>query len=397
MPLKRSVEEKRLNIMLHALPGYMRAVIMELRNKKLSREEIAESLSHIVSMTVLNGNKRTGRSKFKEMTDSGIEIALKLGIIEENKGSYYLTGDGEKVAGFMHVNIFIFFRRFFSIETSIKISVFVLIILGILKLGFGFVSGSAGLIADGIDNTMDILSSLIVWAGLKLKKEKASSVFIIAMMFISIIFLVITGIGKIIDPKPISEGMLTIAVSLIAGLTMMMLSLYQDAAGKKNGNFTVICQSVESKNHFYISIMVSLGILLSIVSKSLKFDWLIYSDGAVSIIITLLIFRAALSLTLSFLKGGENEGQVADYLKGKTRSFKRRFLYNWIMQQLADEGLTANELVSRFKDEFCRTPPAILSLTGFGYMPEDARDLEIHLDKFIKEKKIKLEGGKYYR
>ena len=46
------------------------------------------------------------------------------------------------------------------------ISTFVNLGLGISKLVFGFLTGSVGLIADGIDSALDIFSSFITFLGL---------------------------------------------------------------------------------------------------------------------------------------------------------------------------------------------------------------------------------------
>jgi len=58
-----------------------------------------------------------------------------------------------------------------SIESGLRISgssIAVNIILAIIKITTGIIGNSYALIADGIESTMDILSSLIVWGGLRI-------------------------------------------------------------------------------------------------------------------------------------------------------------------------------------------------------------------------------------
>jgi divalent metal cation (Fe/Co/Zn/Cd) transporter len=75
------------------------------------------------------------------------------------------------------------------------------VLLSVLKLAFGFLSRSAGLISDGIDNTADTLSSVLVWLGITFDKEKLVSLFIVVMMLVSVGGVTINSI-KNIDNVP---------------------------------------------------------------------------------------------------------------------------------------------------------------------------------------------------
>ncbi|GAI90764.1 unnamed protein product, partial [marine sediment metagenome] len=80
----------------------------------------------------------------------------------------------------------LFMKCILSPETASLVSILIHVVLSVLKLGVGFLSRSAGLTADGIDNTVDTLSSLLVWLGIKYDKEKAVSIFILITMFVSV-------------------------------------------------------------------------------------------------------------------------------------------------------------------------------------------------------------------
>ena len=56
------------------------------------------------------------------------------------------------------------------------------IVLAVLKLIVGAISGSIGLISDGLDMAMDGLSSVLVFVGLRLKKEQYVNVVLVLLM-----------------------------------------------------------------------------------------------------------------------------------------------------------------------------------------------------------------------
>jgi len=55
------------------------------------------------------------------------------------------------------------------------------VVLAVLKLIAGTISGSIGLISDGMDTAMDGLSSMLVFVGLRLKKEQVVNVVLVLL------------------------------------------------------------------------------------------------------------------------------------------------------------------------------------------------------------------------
>jgi len=58
-------------------------------------------------------------------------------------------------------------------ERGARVSIIAYIILSVLKLGVGYISGSKALTADGLNNTTDIVSSLAVLIGLIISRKPA--------------------------------------------------------------------------------------------------------------------------------------------------------------------------------------------------------------------------------
>src|SRR5208282_1182842 len=68
-------------------------------------------------------------------------------------------------------------ERFEAGEWIARISVFTLLFMGILELIVGRVTGSLGLVADGVNSLLDSLVSLIVWVGLHYSRRRPDARF----------------------------------------------------------------------------------------------------------------------------------------------------------------------------------------------------------------------------
>ena len=91
------------------------------------------------------------------------------------------------------------------------------LLLCIMKLAAGFVSGSVGIIGDGINNLSDAGSSVVTMLGLKMSAKPADeehpyghgrSEYIAALIIAGIILLVRfelikTSVGKLLEPEPV--------------------------------------------------------------------------------------------------------------------------------------------------------------------------------------------------
>ncbi len=272
------------------------------------------------------------------------------------------------------------------------------VLLSVFKLAFGTLSGSAGLITDGIDNTADTFSSVLIWFGIKFGKEKAVSFFIVIMMFISVVGVVITGVNKIIHPEPLREGVIAFAVSGVCGMLMLLLSAYQYLVGKRRSNFAIMCQAVDSRNLFLTSILVCIGIIMSNLLVTLQSAWstrLLYADALVSIIIGLLILKSMLELVRELVKTGDEPANIRHFVRSAQEKMRRKIIYNWLTAQLKDTPLTGKQLEERFIQQFCLKTPKIHELSGIWYSPESSEDLNRYLEQFAKEKKCILREGKY--
>jgi Co/Zn/Cd efflux system component len=299
-------DSKELNRLIHAFPGIFRAILLELLDRPMSRHEIRDFLNRMVA-----GRHGRGIGKVQVDLERHLHKAVEKKVLEERDGRYHLTPGGREIAEHMQRIIPAFMGWVFSPETASLFSLVAHAVLSVLKLGVGLLSRSAGLFADGIDNAVDTLSSLLVWLGIKYDKVKLVSVFIMIAMFVSVGGVGLATFDKIVHPGPIHEGLIAFVVSGLCGLIMLGLSSYQYVVGKKSSNFAIMCQAVDSRNHFLTSLLVCGGILLALFAQLWNAPRLFYADAAASAIIGLLILRGAVELVQELLREREEGAEVS--------------------------------------------------------------------------------------
>jgi len=384
-------DSKELHRLMHGFPGILRAIMLELLDRSMSRHEIRDFINR---MGV--GRHAHGIGTAQLDLEENLGKAIEKKVLEERDGRYHLTPGGREIAEHMQRVIPAFMKWVFSPETASLFSLVAHVVLSVLKLSVGFLSRSAGLTADGIDNAVDTLSSLLVWLGIKFDKEKLVSVFILITMFASVGGVALATFNKIIHPGPIQQGLIAFVVSGICGLIMLGISSYQYLVGKKRSNFAIMCQAVDSRNHFWSSLLVCGGIMLSFFAQLWNAPWLYYADAVASAIIGLLILRGAIELVQELLKESEEGAEVSHFMKRTEERIREKILLKWLTGQLQSASLTGEELEELFTADFCEQTPKILILSGMGYRPESGADLHRYLELFVEQKKLVFDGGKYW-
>jgi Co/Zn/Cd efflux system component len=382
---------KELNRVMHHFPGTFRATLLELLDRSMSRHEIRDFLNRMGI-----GRHAHGIGTAQLELEENLCKAIEKKVLEERDGQYHLTPGGREIAEHMQRVIPAFMKWVFSPETASLFSLAAHVVLSVLKLSVGFLSRSAGLIADGIDNAVDTFSSLLVWLGIKYDKERLVSVFILITMFVSVGGVALATFDKIVHPGPIQEGVIAFVVSAICGLVMLGLSSYQYLVGKKRSSFAIMCQAVDSRNHFLTSLLVCGGILLASFAQPWNASWLFYADAIASAIIGLIILRGAIELVQEMLKQSEEGAKVSHFMKRTEERIREKILLKWLAGQLQSGSLTEEELKERFTTDFCEQTPKILILSGMGYRPESGADLHRYLELFVEQKKLVYDEGRYW-
>ncbi len=392
LPTVHWKDSKEMNRAIHSFPGMFRAIFLEFLDGPMSRYEIRDFLNRIA-----RGDRRKNRlARVQLQLEKNLNTAQELNILKKKVEKYYLTPAGIEMAEYMQLVIPAFITWVFSPKTVSLFSLGAYVVLSLLKLGIGLVSGSAGLLADGIDNTVDTLSSLLVWLGIKYNREKLVSVFIVITMFLSIGGIALTTIDKFFHLEPVKNSLTAFSVSLVCGLVMLGLSSYQYMVGTKTSNLAVMCQSVDSRNHFWASLLVCGGIISSFFAEAFHIAWLHYADGLASALIGLIILKGAIELTKELYKESEAGADISHFMKAYQERHREKLLFKWLSAQLHSRAFSRKELEDRFASDFCKKTPKILTITEFGYRPESGTELSSYLDRFVKQEKLIEDNGWYW-
>jgi hypothetical protein len=385
-------DSREMNRAMHSLPGLIRGLLLELLDRPMSRHDIRK---YVQRMSM--GDGAGGKADKTQLNlERHLLKAQELGVMEERDGRYYLTPGGREVAEHMNEMIPLFMEWVLSPETASLMSIWFHGVFSVLKLVFGIMSYSAGLIADGIDTAVDTISSVLVWLGIKYDRERLVSAFIVFTMFASVGGVFLATYNKVAHPGPVTDGLAAFAVSALCGLVMLGVSAYQYLVGKRRSNLAILCQAVDSRNHFFTAMLVCGGILLSFAARAWDAPWLYYGDVVASSIIGLLILRGALELVGEHLKAAGEPADVKHFLGRAMEGRKEKIIFNWLKAQLQAEPLTRQELEARFTSDLCEGTPKILTLSGLGYQVEKGADLHRYLDRFAEQKKIIEDEGRFW-
>jgi cation diffusion facilitator family transporter len=177
--------------------------------------------------------------------------------------------------------------------------------LSVLKISAGLVSGSLAVVADGIDSSTDIITSIItlVTARILIKPpnkkypygyEKADTIATKLLSFI-IFFagaqLLITTIRKfIVGTTSEIPGKLAIYVTIISILGKLLLSFHQFRVGKRANSAMLVANGKNMQNDVLISGSVLVGLIFIYVFR------MPILDTITAFLVSLWVLRVALNI-----------------------------------------------------------------------------------------------------
>lgn len=179
------------------------------------------------------------------------------------------------------------------------LSIFVNLVLFILKYWAGIVTGSIAIIADAWHTLSDSLSSIVVLVGVKVSNKPADkehpfghgraeliASIVIGMLLALIAFnFVLESIDKLKNHESVKFGNIAIIVTVISIVTKELMAQFAFWAGKKTKSVTLKADAWHHRSDAISSIIILVGIFLG------PYFWWI--DGLMGLIVAVLIFYAA--------------------------------------------------------------------------------------------------------
>ena len=185
-------------------------------------------------------------------------------------------------------------------ERGAIISITAYIFLAITKIAFAYASGSAALMADGLNNTTDILASVAVLIGLRISRKPPDKEHryghwkseTIASLVASFIMLVVgiqvlsDAVTSIFHGEKESPDIMAAYVGIFAALIMYFVYRYNKKLAQKINSKAVMAAAKDNLSDAWVSIGTAIGIF----GSQLHMPWM---DTLTAIIVGLLICKTA--------------------------------------------------------------------------------------------------------
>ena len=205
------------------------------------------------------------------------------------------------------------------------------LILSIIKISVGFISGSVSITADGFNNLSDMASSIITMIGIKLANRPADkehpfghgrmeylSALVVAFMVMLVgVQFVKTSFERILNPVAVSFEIIPFILLLISLLIKLWLSRFNKYMGLKINSTALKAASVDALGDVFTSSCVLISFLAA------KFTTLPI-DGYVGLIVSAAILYAGYSLikdTISPLLGEVPDEELVKKIKQGVLSY----------------------------------------------------------------------------
>ncbi|MFE5429131.1 cation diffusion facilitator family transporter [Peribacillus simplex] len=208
-------------------------------------------------------------------------------------------------------------------ERGAIISIIAYICLSIMKLVIGYISDSAALKADGLNNTTDIIASIAVLIGLRLaqrppdkdhgyghwKSETIASMVASFIMFAVGVQVLIDAVASMLKGGKESPDIIAGYVGVISAIAMYFVYRYNKKLAIKINSKAVMAASKDNISDAWVSIGTAIGIF----GSQLNMPWL---DPLTAIIVGLLICKTAWEIFIQAsheLSDGFDENKIHLY------------------------------------------------------------------------------------
>ncbi|MFJ7941577.1 cation diffusion facilitator family transporter [Peribacillus sp. NPDC096622] len=208
-------------------------------------------------------------------------------------------------------------------ERGAIISIIAYICLSIMKLAIGYISDSAALKADGLNNTTDIIASVAVLIGLRLaqrppdkdhgyghwKSETIASMVASFIMFAVGVQVLIDAVASMLKGGKESPDIIAGYVGVLSAIAMYFVYRYNKKLAMKINSKAVMAASKDNISDAWVSIGTAIGIF----GSQLNMPWL---DPLTAIIVGLLICKTAWDIFIQAsheLSDGFDENKIHLY------------------------------------------------------------------------------------
>ncbi len=267
------------------------------------------------------------------------------------------------------------------------ISMIVNAVLSFFKIFIAIVTGSIAILADGIDTTTDIITSLLTLIASKISSKPAdeshpfghepAETIVTKVLSLVIIYagaqVLKNAIQSLVLGKHIIESaQLVLWISLISMVTKYFLYRYKRSVGEEIKSSSLIADALNMRNDILTSLSVFVGMIFYLL-----FD-ITWVDPLVAIMVSLFIFKVGVQMFIEtsgeFMGSSRELGEIYTNILEATKKFdhvfnphkirvrKSGYVYFVEMHIEVDEKMTikeANDIASKLEKELKRINPYI--------------------------------------
>ena len=254
------------------------------------------------------------------------------------------------------------------------------VLLFIVKLIAGVLSGSVAIIADSINNLSDASSNIVAFFGFKLANIPADDEHpyghgryeYIAGLIVAFIIMMIgielfkSSISKIVNPVSIRFKWITVAILIFSILVKMFMYIFNRYAGKKISSETLLATATDSRN----DVIATLAVLIALfIFKFFNVDL----DGYVGIVVAVFILISGIKIvfeTVGTLLGKAPNKEYVELIRKKIMSYDtvlgthdllvhdygpgRQFASVHVEMPAENDPLLSHEIIDNIERDFLR-------------------------------------------
>ncbi|GAA4908596.1 cation diffusion facilitator family transporter [Tessaracoccus lubricantis] len=195
------------------------------------------------------------------------------------------------------------------------LSIAAAIVTILLKTGAWWVTGSVGLLSDAAESVVNLVAAFVALYVLKVaakpadknhhfghtKAEYFSAAVEGVMIFVAAAAILVFAIRRLMDPQPLEEVGLGLAISVVAALVNGAVAFVLMRAGRKHNSITLRADA----NHLYTDLITTAGVLVGVILVGLTgWFWL---DPVLAILVGLNILWTGWRLVMESSSGFMDE------------------------------------------------------------------------------------------
>lgn len=185
------------------------------------------------------------------------------------------------------------------------LSITTYLILSILKVVFGIIYNSEAVLADGFNNTTDIIASIAVYIGIRIAalphdaehkyghaKMETLAALVASLIMVAVgVFVLLNSVANLLQGEYIEPNPLAAVVAFISALVMFGVYAYNSSLAKKTRSLALKAAAKDNLADAMISIGATLGVLFAYF----KLPWM---DTVLAVLIAGMIIRTAIQIFL---------------------------------------------------------------------------------------------------